>query len=332
VTNATLHNEDEVWRKDVRVGDTVIVRRAGDVIPEVVAVLPPATRSRLEQPGRFDAPLAPARGPVFGMPTHCPVCGSAVVREVGVADHRCSGGLFCAAQRKQALLHFAQRRALDIEGLGEKRVDQLVDGQIIRSLPDLYRLGWAALARLDGMADKSANKLLLALEASKQTTLPRFLFALGIRHVGEATAKDLARHFGRLDGIMAADVEALLQVRDIGPVVAASIHTFFRQPHNREVVEQLRACGVTWPEGDGAASAAQPLSGKTLVLTGTLPNWSRDQARARIEAAGGKVAGSVSKKTDYVVAGAEAGSKLQQARALGVPVIDEAALQTLLQG
>lgn len=331
VTNATLHNEDEVLRKDVRQGDTVIVRRAGDVIPEVVAVVPP-TGSALVQPGLFDAPVAPARGSVFRMPTHCPVCGSAVVREVGEADHRCTGGLFCSAQRKQALLHFAQRRAMDIEGLGEKLVDQLVDGQIIRSLPDLYRLGLSSLSELDRMADKSANNLLQALEASKQTTLPRFLFALGIRHVGEATAKDLARHFGRMDDIMAAEVDALLQVRDVGPVVAESIHTFFQQPHNREVVEQLRACGVTWPEGDGASSAPQPLLGKTLVLTGTLPNWSRDQARERIEAAGGKVTGSVSKKTDYVVAGEEAGSKLEKARALGVPVIDEAALLALLQG
>jgi len=331
VTNATLHNADEVLRKDVRPGDTVIVRRAGDVIPEVVAVLPP-TPSTAAQPGLFDGPLAPARGPVFRMPTQCPVCGSAVVRQADEADHRCTGGLFCSAQRKQALLHFAQRRAMDIEGLGEKLVDQLVDGQIIRSLPDLYRLGLTALAQLERMADKSANNLLQALEASKQTTLPRFLFALGIRHVGEATAKDLARHFGRMDDIMAADTDALLQVRDVGPVVAESIHTFFQQAHNREVVEQLRACGLSWPEEAGAASTPQPLLGKTLVLTGTLPHWSRDQARDAIEAAGGKVSGSVSKKTDYVVAGEEAGSKLEKARALGVAVIDEATLRALLRG
>ncbi len=329
VTNATLHNEDEVLRKDVRIGDTVIVRRAGDVIPEVVAVVhsEPGLKPNAPQGGLFDPPQ---RGAVFRMPAHCPVCGSAVVRAVDEADHRCSGGLFCAAQRKQAILHFAQRRAMDIEGLGDKLVDQLVDSQVIHSLPDLYRLGLSSLAGLDRMADKSASNLLDALNRSRQTTLPRFLFALGIRHVGEATAKDLARHFGQMDAIMDADVEALLQVRDVGPVVADSIHTFFQQPHNREVVEQLRACGVHWEEGSGSATAPQPLLGKTLVLTGTLPRWSRDQAREHIEAAGGKVSGSVSKKTDYVVAGSEAGSKLDKALALGVTVIDETGLRELL--
>lgn len=329
VTNATLHNEYEVLRKDVRVGDTVIVRRAGDVIPEVVAVV---------KNDRSDAPSGPQgllfdaseRGAVFVMPTHCPICGSAVVREADEADHRCTGGLFCGAQRKQAILHFAQRRAMDVEGLGEKLVDQLVDGQIIRSLPDLYRLGLSSLAGLERMADKSASNLLEALNRSRKTTLPRFLYALGIRHVGEATAKDLARHFGRMDAIMDADVDSLLQVRDVGPVVASSIHTFFQQSHNREVVDQLRACGVQWEEGMGSSSAPQLLHGKTLVLTGTLPHWSRDEARERIEAAGGKVSGSVSKKTDYVVAGTDAGSKLEKAQALGVVVIDESALRGLL--
>jgi DNA ligase (NAD+) len=261
----------------------------------------------------------------------CPVCGSAITREGGEVDWRCSGGLYCAAQRKQALLHFAQRRAMDIEGLGDKLVDQLVDGGLIRTLPELYTLNVAKLAALDRMAEKSAQNLVEALEKSKQTTLPRFLFALGIRHVGEATAKDLARHFGSLDRIMDASVEELLQVRDVGPVVAQSIRTFFDQPHNREVVEQLRAAGVHWPEGEGSASdGPRPLLGKTLVLTGTLPTLSRDEAKAMIEAAGGKVAGSVSKKTHYVVAGAEAGSKLAKAEELGVPVLDEAGLRALL--
>jgi DNA ligase (NAD+) len=264
------------------------------------------------------------------MPRRCPVCGSEAVREEGEVDYRCTGGLFCGAQRKQALLHFAQRRALDIEGLGEKLVDQIVDGDIIKSLPDLYRLGLNALAGLERMAEKSAQNLLAALEHSKRTTLPRFLFGLGIRHVGEATAKDLARHFGSIDAIMDAGVEQLLEVADVGPVVAESIHTFFQQPHNREVVEQLRACGVTWDEGEPAARAPKPLAGKTIVLTGTLPTLSRDEAKDLLEAAGAKVAGSVSKKTDYVIAGAEAGSKLDKALELGVKVLDEDGLRSLL--
>jgi DNA ligase (NAD+) len=315
VTNATLHNEDEVHRKDVRVGDTVIVRRAGDVIPEVVAVVP-------------DKRAAGAS--VFRMPATCPVCGSAAVREEGEADHRCTGGLFCSAQRKHAILHFAQRRAMDIEGLGEKLVDQLVDANVIRTLPDLFRLGLQGLVALERMGEKSAQNLLAALEKSKSTTLPRFLYGLGIRHVGESTARDLARHFGRLDGVMDASVEQLLQVPDVGPVVAESIHAFFAQPHNREVIEQLRACGVHWEEGEPAAQAPKPLAGKTVVLTGTLPNLSRDEAKEMLEAAGAKVAGSVSKKTAYVVAGAEAGSKLDKARELGVTVLDEDGLRQLL--
>jgi len=355
VTNATLHNEDEARRKDVRVGDTVIVRRAGDVIPEVVSVVLPSDDASSGSP----TIAASERGAMFTMPTHCPVCGSAAVREEGEADYRCTGGLFCSAQRKQAILHFAQRRAVEVEGLGDKLVDQLVERDVVRTLPDLYRLGWRAqaellaisqdqlalqldapkqqtlalstLAELDRMAVLSAQNLLDALQKSKQTTLPRFLFGLGIRHVGEATAKELARHFGKLDAIMCASEEQLLEVADVGPIVAKSIRTFFDQPHNVEVVEQLRACGVTWPEGPPAERAPTPLSGKTFVLTGTLPTLGREDAKALIEAAGGKVAGSVSKKTSYVVAGAEAGSKLDKAQELGVQVLDEAGLMALLQ-
>jgi DNA ligase (NAD+) len=319
VSNATLHNLFELRRKGVRIGDTVIVRRAGDVIPEIVGRVP-GRRKRYV--------------PNFRMPKSCPVCGSAVVREKGGNDHRCSGGLFCGAQRKQAILHFASRRAMDIEGLGDKLVDQLVEGGVIRTLPDLYKLGVAKLAALERMADKSAGNLVAALEKSKSATLARFLYALGIRHVGETTAKDLAKHFGKLDPILDASVEQLLEVPDVGPVVAQSIHTFFQQPHNREVVQQLRAAGVHWAEHDGAAASAapQPLAGKTFVLTGTLPTWSRDDAKALIEAAGGKVSGSVSKKTDYVVAGVEAGSKLDKAHDLGIAVLDEAGLRKLLPG
>jgi DNA ligase (NAD+) len=322
VSNATLHNEDETRRKDVRVGDTVIVRRAGDVIPEVVAVVLERRPKDVGEP--FDLQRV-----VKG---RCPVCGSAIAREEGEADWRCSGGLFCSAQRKWAILHFAQRRALDIEGLGDKLVDQLVDGGIIRTLPDLYKLGVAKLAALERMGDKSAANLVDALEKSKRTTLQRFLYGLGIRHVGESTARDLAKHFGRLDPITDATLEQLLEVPDVGPTVAQSIRTFFDQRHNREVVEQLRAAGVHWDEHDGAWSdhAPRPLAGKTFVLTGTLPTWSRDEAKAVIEAAGGKVSGSVSKKTDYVVAGEEAGSKLDKARELGVAVLDEAGLRALL--
>ena len=315
VTNATLHNEDEARRKDVRIGDTVVVRRAGDVIPEVVGVV---LDKRVGEPAQFS------------MPATCPVCGSAAVREEGEVDHRCSGGLFCSAQRKQAILHFAQRRAVEVEGLGDKLVDQLVDAGVVRTLPDLYRLGLTALASLDRMADKSAHNLLEALDQSRRTTLARFLFGLGIRHVGEATAKELARHFGSLDGIMDASLEQLLEVNDIGPIVAQSLRLFFDQPHNREVVEQLRACGVTWEEGPPAPTTPKPLSGKTFVITGTLPGMGRDEARDLIEAAGGKVAGSVSKKTSFVVAGAEAGSKLDKARELGIAVLDEAGLREML--
>ena len=315
VTNATLHNEDEARRKDVRVGDTVIVRRAGDVIPEVVSVV---LEKRMQ-----DAQL-------FTMPSHCPVCSSLAVREEGEADYRCTGGLFCRAQRKQAILHFAHRRAVEIEDLGDKLVEQLVDAGIVNTLPDLYKLGLTALSQLDRMAEKSAANVLAGIEKSKSTTLPKFLFGLGIRHVGEATAKELSRHFGTLDAIMDATLDQLLQVSDVGPTVAQSIRTFFDQAHNREVVEQLKACGVHWKEGVASAGASLPLTGQTFVLTGTLQTMGRDEAQAKLEMLGAKVSGSVSKKTHAVVAGAEAGSKLEKAQSLGVTVLDESAFQELL--
>ena len=315
VTNATLHNEDEARRKDVRVGDTVIVRRAGDVIPEVVSVL-------LEK-RQNDVPM-------FTMPHVCPVCDSVAVREEGEADYRCTGGLFCSAQRKQAILHFAQKRAVEVDGLGEKLVDQMVEAGIVRTLPDLYKLGLTALSELDRMADKSAQNILIALQNSKQTTLPRFLYGLGIRHVGEATAKTLAKHFGKLDAIMDATLDQLTQVADVGPTVALSLRTFFDQAHNREVVEQLRACGLTWTEGEPSAAALLALSGKTFVITGTLPTLGRDELKEMLEAAGAKVAGSVSKKTHYLIAGSDAGSKLDKARELEIAILDEAGVLALL--
>jgi DNA ligase (NAD+) len=320
VSNATLHNEDEVRRKDLMIGDTVVVRRAGDVIPEVAAVI---------------YAKRPADARPFVMPAHCPECGSAIIKLEGEAIARCTGGLICPAQRKQALLHYAQRRAVDIEGLGDKLVDQLVDADVVHTPADLYRLGIAALANLDRMAEKSASNLLAAIEKSKHTTLARFLFGLGIRNVGEATAKDLAKHFGRLDAIMDAPVEQLLAVNDVGPIVAQSIRSFFDEPHNREVVEQLRAGGVRWTESEPAAhgrSAAGPFAGKTVVLTGTLTGMSRDEAKEKLEAAGAKVSGSVSKKTDFVIAGVEAGSKLDKAQELGVAVLDEARFLAILSG
>ncbi len=315
VTNATLHNEDEVRRKDVHIGDTVIVRRAGDVIPEVVRVV---------------RELRPPDAAPFVMPTHCPECGSAIARLPDEAIARCTGGLVCPAQRKQAILHFAGRRALDIEGMGDKLVDQLVEADVVRSPAGLYKLGLAQLAALERMADKSAGNIVAAIETSKSTTLARFIFGLGIRHVGEATAKDLAAHFGSLDALLLADEAALLEVHDVGPVLAASIAGFFAEPHNREGIEQLRAAGVHWPEGPPQRAETGVLAGSTFVLTGTLPTLSRDAAKAMIEAEGGKVAGSVSKKTDYVVAGADAGTKLVKAQDLGLTILDEAALQKLI--
>ena len=319
VTNATLHNQDEIDRKDVRIGDTVIVRRAGDVIPEVVA----AVLERRPQP-------APPRFNILQTCPVCPECGSHVVRLEGEAAARCTGGLVCPAQRKQALLHFASRRAMDIEGLGDKLVDQLVDRGLLHTAADVYGLSLDTLAGLDRMAEKSAANLLAAIETSKTTTLARFIFSLGIRNVGETTAKDLARHFGSLDKLMAASEGDLLAVRDVGPIVAQSILQFFSEPHNRDVIATLRCAGVHWPESTGLQQSAGILAGKTLVLTGTLPTLARDAAKDKIEAAGGKVAGSVSKKTDYVVAGLDAGSKLEKARELGVAILDEAGLLALL--
>ena len=324
VTNATLHNEDEVRRKDVRVGDTVIVRRAGDVIPEVVAVVPEKRPLRDLFGGE---PLHPP----FALPESCPECGSTVARGADEAIARCTGGLYCPAQRKQALWHFAARRAMDIEGLGDKLVEQLVDGGLVRTPVDLYGLSVDTLAGLERMGEKSAQNLVEAIARSRQTTLGRFLFALGIRNVGEATARDLARFFGNLETIEAAGVEELQRVPDVGPVVAESIAAFFAEAHNREVIDGLRRAGVSWPDEATSDPGAQPLAGRTLVLTGTLPGMTRDAAKALIEAAGGKVAGSVSKKTDYVVAGAEAGSKLDKARQLGVAILDEAGLLELMK-
>ena len=295
VTNATLHNEDEIRRKDVHIGDWVSVRRAGDVIPEVVSVV-------LSQ--------RPADAREFVMPTTCPVCGSHVERLPDESAARCTGGLFCPAQRKQALWHFASRRAMDIDGLGEKLIDQMVDTGLVKNPADLYRLGLLNLADLARMAEKSASNLLAAIEHSKHTTLARFIYALGIRNVGEQTAKDLARYFANLDALMGADELALQRVPDVGPIVAKSIVQFFAEAHNRTVIELLRACGVSWPEGAPASPVyVSGIADKRFVLTGTLPNLSREDAKAQIEALGGKVVGSVSSKTDYVVAGAEPGSK-----------------------
>jgi DNA ligase (NAD+) len=317
VTNATLHNEDEVRRKDVHVGDTVIVRRAGDVIPEVVRVL---------------VEKRPRGATAFAMPAHCPECGSAIVRLPDEAIARCTGGLYCPAQRKQALLHFASRRALDIEGLGDKLVDQLVDGGLVRTPADVYRLGIPELSGLERMAEKSAANVVAAIDRSKAATLARFIFGLGIRHVGEATARDLAQHFGSLDALLKADVAALLEVRDVGPVLAESIARFFAERHNRDVIAELRAAGVHWRETEPQRTTAGRLAGLTFVLTGTLPALAREDAKALIEAEGGKVAGSVSAKTSYVIAGADAGTKLAKARQLGVPVLDEDGLRALLAG
>ena len=316
VTNATLHNEDEVRRKDIRIGDSVIVRRAGDVIPEVVSYVPERR---------------PADAREFVMPVTCPVCGSDIIRPEEEAVARCSGGwLQCAAQRKGGLLHFVSRRAMDIEGLGEQLVEQLVDRGLVTTPADFYKLGLVALSELDRMAQKSAQNVLDALEKSRKTTLARFIYALGIRHVGESTAKSLARHFGKLDALLAASETDILAVDDIGPVVAHSILSFLSDPLNRELIEQLRAAGVEWEEAE-PERRSQHLAGKTLVLTGTLPTLKRDEAAAMIEAAGGKVSGSVSKKTSYVVAGEEAGSKLSKAEELGVAILDEAGLLKLLE-
>lgn len=317
VTNATLHNEDEIRRKDIRIGDTVIVRRAGDVIPEVVGPV---------------LDLRPADAPVFDLLALCPVCpecGSAVERPEGEAITRCTGGLFCPAQRKQTLWHAASRKALDIDGLGDKLIEQLVDGGRVHTLADLYTLTALELSTYPRMGMKSAENLVRAIDGSRRPPLSRLLYALGIRHVGETTARDLARHFGSLQGVVQADEDALLQVPDVGPVVAASVSRFFAEAHNRDVLAALQAAGVE-PQQEVAPVGAHALAGKTLVLTGTLPTLSRDEATQKILAAGGKVSGSVSGKTAWVVAGEDAGSKLAKAKSLGVPVIDEAALLALL--
>lgn len=320
VSNATLHNMDEVRRKDVRIGDTVVIRRAGDVIPEIVKVI-------LEK--------RPDSARLVELPAKCPVCGSDVEQVEGEAVARCSGGLVCPAQRKEALRHFASRRALDIEGLGSKIIDQLVDhpdaSKRVHTAADLYRLTLAQLASLERMAEKSAANLLAALEHSKTTTLARFLYALGIRDVGEATAAALAAYFGSLEALLEATQEMIQEVPDVGPVVAAHVWNFFQQPQNLSVIDELRRQGVHWPvQARRTAAAEGALSGKTFVLTGTLESMSRDQASDRIMALGGKVSGSVSKKTTYVVAGAEAGSKLAKAQELGVEVLDEKGLLKLL--
>lgn len=315
VTNATLHNEDEIRRKDVHIGDTVSVRRAGDVIPEVVNVL-------IER--------RPINARRFVMPTVCPECGSHILKQADEAVARCTGGLFCPAQRKQAIVHFASRRAMDIEGLGEKLADQLVEARLVHTLADIYKLDLSTLSSLERMATKSAQNILNALQVRKSTTLARFIYALGMRNVGEATAKDLAKHFGNLPAIMRASLDELLMVNDVGPVVAESIANFFSEIHNQTVIAELLEAGIIWQETDGKQLATGNLVGKTFVLTGTLANLSRDDAKEMIEAAGGKVSGSVSKKTDYVIAGNDAGSKLDKAKELNLTILDEAGLLALL--
>ncbi len=317
VSNATLHNLAELQRKDVRVGDTVVMRRAGDVIPEVARVLLEHRRPHAVQ---------------ITLPACCPVCGSSVLLEEGEAIARCAGGLHCPAQRKEALKHFAARRALDIQGLGTELVEQLVDSGLVRTPADLYTLTLEALCGLERMGLKSASKLQQAIASSRDTTLPRFLFALGIRNVGEATALQLAGHFVTLDALRAADAAAIQQVPDIGPVIAEQVAAFFHDPHNLAVVDALLAAGLHWPAmAPRAAQASLPWTGKTFVLTGTLATQSRDAAADQVRALGGKVSSSVSKKTDYVVAGTEAGSKLARAEELGVPVLDEASFMALVQ-
>lgn len=319
VTNATLHNEDEMRRKDIRIGDTVIVRRAGDVIPEVVAVL-------LDK--------RPAVSVEYKMPEACPVCGSHILKQADEAVARCTGGLFCDAQRKQAIIHFASRKAMDIDGLGDKLVEQLVDCNLVHSLADIYKLDLDSLAKLDRMGEKSAQNIIDAIQHSKQSSFARFIYALGIRNVGEATARDLAKHFATLEALMQADQQALQQVPDIGPVVAESIVNFFAEPHNQQVLafltlsEQQGGAGIVWQQAEAIQHHAE-FSGKTFVITGTLPSMSRDQAKAMIEQLGGKVSGSVSKNTDYVLAGSEAGSKLDKALELGITIIDQQKLMEM---
>jgi DNA ligase (NAD+) len=316
VSNATLHNIDELNRKDVRVGDTVVVRRAGDVIPEVVSVIM-ARRPKGTKRVR--------------LPRKCPVCKSKVSREEGEAVARCTGGLYCAAQRIEALKHFVSRRAMDIDGLGSKVIEQLVAIDRVKTPADLYQLEAGELAAMERMGEKSADNLIAAIERSKETSLARFLYGLGIREVGEATAAGLASHFGGLSAIMAANDEDLLSVPDVGPIVASRIRAFFDESHNREVIQRLQDAGVHWTETDPVAPRSDgPLTGKTFVLTGTLSSMTRDEAKVRIRQLGGKVTGSVSKKTDFVVFGEKAGSKLTKAQQLGVETLDESQLADLL--
>lgn len=316
VSNATLHNADEIARLGVKVGDTVIIRRAGDVIPQVVAVVPEKR---------------PEDAKEISFPEQCPVCGSQVERLEGEAVARCSGGLFCEAQRKEAIKHFASRKALDIDGMGDKIVEQLIDKELVESPADLFSLTASALTMLERMGLKSATNLVQAIEAAKQTTLAKFLYALGIREVGESTAANLARHFKELDALKQASVEQLIEVEDVGAIVAQHVAHFFAQPHNLEVIDKLLVAGVTWPAIEAPSEDEQPLKGQTWVLTGTLSQMSRTDAKAQLEALGAKVSGSVSKKTDCVVAGEAAGSKLTKANELGVKVLDEAGLLALLQ-
>lgn len=315
VTNATLHNQDEIERKDIRIGDTVIIRRAGDVIPEVVSVV------LLKRPKNAKK---------FHMPTHCPVCDSEVIRLENEAVARCTGGLYCPAQRKEAIKHFASRKAMDIEGLGDKLVEQLVDNELVHDLADIYHLSIDNVAALERMAEKSASNLIASIEKSKDTKLARFIFALGIRQVGETTAKTLARYFGSLDRLMSATEAELIAVPDVGPIVAASIAHFFHEPHNRKVIGKLQQAGVRWEDVEVKAKKSQPLAGKTFVITGTLSGMSRDEAKAQLEEQGAKVASSVSKKTDYVIVGESPGSKATKAEELGVNMLDEAGFLRLL--
>ncbi len=310
VSNATLHNEDEIRRKDVRVGDTVIVRRAGDVIPEVVQVV---------------LSKRPEHHVEYQMPTHCPVCGSVAEKEEGEAVLRCSGGLYCGAQQKEAIKHFASRKALDVDGLGDKLVEQLVDEGLIKDAADLFSLTVSDVAALERMGDKSAENLINALQEAKETRFARFLYALGIREVGEATARSLSLHFETLALLQEADVESLIEIEDVGPIVAKHIVTFFQQSHNLAVIERLLTAGVNWPQ-EQKQQLDSALAGKTIVLTGTLEQFSRSEAKEKLLALGAKVAGSVSKKTDYVVAGRDAGSKLTKAESLGIDVVDETTL------
>jgi DNA ligase (NAD+) len=316
VTNATLHNADEVQRKDVRVGDTVIVRRAGDVIPEVVKVV-------------FER--RPTNTQPFNLPQDCPICHSQVVRPEGEAVARCVGGLYCPAQRKAALLHFASRRAFDIEGLGEKLVDQLVNKALVRTPADLYTLDATTLKNLERMGQKSAANIIAALERSKSTTLARFIYALGIRDVGEATAQSLAKHFGNLNTLIGADEAELQQIPDIGPVVAANVRAFFAETHNCQVIQRLQVAGIHWPVVETPPVDTQPLSRQTFLLTGTLETMTRDEAKIRVQKRGGKVVGSVSGKTTYVVVGKNPGSKLAKAQQQGITILNETQFQALLE-